>query len=72
MTLFAGTLRRMRLLFALLVAAALALTAGAARADDYATVALPAADAASSEKRSAERQTLSSAPPSSRRSRLSR
>ena len=43
----------MRLLFALLVAAALALTAGAARADDYATVALPAADAASSEKRRA-------------------
>ena len=56
----------MRLLFALLVAAALALTAGAARADDYATVALPAADAASGEKRSAGRQTLSSAPPSSR------
>jgi hypothetical protein len=34
----------MRLLSALLVAAAVALTAGAARADDYATVALPAAD----------------------------
>lgn len=34
----------MKLLPALLVAAALALTAGAARADDYATIALPAAD----------------------------